>query len=173
MYNVIPSKIKPPADLALLKFPDGFDMDMSYQLRERKLETLEQMKNIAVSVEANLLAKRERMRNEKRVTIKEETSTSYSKIYSLAKAMEKMMDRLESMERKPQWDNQQQGPQIRNPNFRKNTNTGKSRESAPDQQIRPPFQENYDESSHQNEDDEDTQINLVGINDDNTIFLTQ
>ena len=77
------------------------------------------------------------------------------------------------MERKPQWDNQQQGPQIRNPNFRKNTNNGKSRESAPDQQIRPPFQENYAEISHQNEEDEDTQINLMGINDDNTIFLAQ
>ena len=37
------------------------------------------------------------------------------------------MDRLENMERKPQWDNQQQGPQIRNPNFRKNPNTSKSR----------------------------------------------
>ena len=66
-------------------------------------------------------------------------------------------------------DNQNQ---IINPNFRKNTNTGKSRESTPNQIIRPPFQENYVESSHQNEDDEDT-INLMGINDDNTIFLTQ
>ena len=83
------------------------------------------------------------------------------------------MDRLDNMERKLQWDNQQQGPQIRNPNFRKNTNTGKSRESTPDQTIRPPFQENYVEISHQNEDHEDTQINLMGINDDNTIFLTQ
>ena len=77
------------------------------------------------------------------------------------------------MERKPQWDNQQQGPQIRNPNFRKNPNTGKSREAIADQLIRPPFQENYAESSHQNEEDQETQINLMGINDDNTIFLTQ
>ena len=84
-----------------------------------------------------------------------------------------MMDRLENMERKPQWDNQQQGPQIRNPNFRKNTNIGKSRESTLDQKIRPPFQENYAKSSHQNEEDEDTEIKLMGINDDNTIFLTQ
>ena len=131
------------------------------------------MQRNTVSVEANLLAKRSRMRNEIRVTIKDEPSTSDSKIDSLAKTMERMMDRLEIMERKPQWDNQQQGPQIRNPNFRKNPNTGKSRESTPDQQIKSPFQENYAESSHQNEDDEDTQINLMGINDDNTIFLTQ
>ena len=119
------------------------------------------MQNIAVSVEANFLAKRARMISEIRVTIKQETSTSDRKIDSLAKAMEKMMDRLESMERKPHWDNQQKGPQIRNPNFRKNTNTGKSRESTPDQTIRPHFQENYAESYHQNEDDEDTQINLM------------
>ena len=79
------------------------------------------------------------------------------------------MDMLDNMERTPQWDNQQQ---IRNPNFRKNTNTGKSRESTLNQAIRPPFQENYAESSHQNDDDKDS-INLMDINDDNTIFLTQ
>ena len=55
-----------------------------------------------------------------------------------------MMDRLDNIERKPQWDNQQQ---IRNPNLRKNTNIGKSKEATHDQTIRPPFQENYAESS--------------------------
>ena len=45
--------------LALLKFPDGFDADMEYQLRERDPTMLEDMQ-IAVSVEANLLAKRAR-----------------------------------------------------------------------------------------------------------------
>jgi len=55
----------------------------------------------AISVEANLLDKRARMRNERRVTIKEEPSTSDTKIDSLAKTMERMMDRLEIMERKP------------------------------------------------------------------------
>ena len=92
------------------------------------------------------------------MTIKEETSKSDLKIDKLAKNLERMMDRLDNMERKPQWDNQQQGRQIRNPNFRKNTNTGKSRESTPDQKIRPHFPENYAKSSHQNEDDEDTII---------------
>ena len=83
------------------------------------------MQSNAVSAEANLLAKRARMRNERRVTIKEDPSTSDIKIDSLEKSMERIMDRLENMERKPLWDNQQQGPQIRNPNFRKNPNTGK------------------------------------------------
>ena len=108
------------------------------------------MQTNVVSVEANLLAKKARLRNERRVTIKEEISSLDLKIDQLEKTLEIIMDRLENMERKPQWDNQQQ---IRNPNFRKNTNTGKSRESAPDQTIRPPFQEKYAEISHQNYDD--------------------
>jgi hypothetical protein len=48
--------------LALIKFPDGFDADMSYQLRERNAATLEEMQKSAISVEANLLAKRARQR---------------------------------------------------------------------------------------------------------------
>ena len=114
------------------------------------------MKSNVVSVEEKLLANKARLRNERRVTIKEETSTSDPEIDNVAKKLERMMDRLYNMERKPQWDNQQQGPEIRNHNFRKNTNTGKSRESAPDQTIRSPFQENYAKISHQNENDEDT-----------------
>ena len=87
----------------------------------------------------------------------------------LAKNLERMMDRLNNIEIRPQWDNQQQ---IRNPNFRKNINSGKEKKTAPDQKIRPPFQENYAESSQNNDDDED-KINLKGIDDNNTIFLTQ
>ena len=62
--------------LALIKFLDGFELDMAYQLRERDPATLEDMQKIAVSVEANLLAKRARTKGEKKVTIKEEVSTS-------------------------------------------------------------------------------------------------
>ena len=87
IYNAIPANIKPPPDLELIKFPDGFDTDMSYQLRERKPPTLEQIQSDAVSVEANLLTKRARMRNERRVTIKEEPSTSDVKIDTLAKIL--------------------------------------------------------------------------------------
>ena len=101
IYNSIPANIKPPPDLALIKFPDSFDIDISYQLRERNHETLEHMQSNVVSVEANLLAKRARMRNERRVAIKDEPSTSNIKIDSLAKSMERIMDRLENLERKP------------------------------------------------------------------------
>jgi hypothetical protein len=55
------------------------------------------MKKSVVSVEANLLARRARKINERRVTIKEEpsTSTSDAKIDFLVRTMERMMDRLE------------------------------------------------------------------------------
>jgi hypothetical protein len=58
IYNEIPTDIKPPQGLSLIKFPDGFDVDMPYQLRERNYVTIEDMQKSAVSVEANLLAKK-------------------------------------------------------------------------------------------------------------------
>lgn len=73
---------------------------MSNQLRERNPKTLENMQSNFVSVEANLLAKRARMRNEKIVIIKEEPSTSDGKIENLAKSVERIMYKLENMERK-------------------------------------------------------------------------
>ena len=59
---------------------------------------------------------------------------------------------------------------MRNPNFRNNQNIWKN---GPDQNIRPPFQENFAETSHPEDPEQDTQINLMGINDEDTIFLTQ
>lgn len=91
---------------------------MAYRVRERNPPTLEEMKSVAVSVEENLLAKRARFRNERRGTAKDETSPFDIKIDSLIKSMERLIDRIENMERKPQWDNQQ-APPVRNPNFRK------------------------------------------------------
>jgi hypothetical protein len=151
LYNAIPADINPPQGLAVIKFPDGFDDDMSYQLRERNSATLEHMHKSVVSVEANILAKRERKRIERRVMIKEEPSTSSSdaKLDSLARAMEKMMERLTITNRNPPRENQA-APQIRNQNFRRNPPQIRQRElrdqreqRGPDQQIRPPLQENY------------------------------
>ena len=105
VYNAIPANIKPPRGSALIKFLDGFDPDMAYQLRERSPTTLEEMQKIAVSVEANLNARRARMRAEKKVAIKEEVST----LDQILRRMEKMFERL-TLD-KPE-------PQIRNPNFR-------------------------------------------------------
>jgi L-rhamnose mutarotase len=174
--------IKPPQGLALIKFPDGFDADMSYQLRERNSATLEDMQKSAVSVEANLLARRARQRTERRVMIKEEPSTSSSdaKLDSLARAMERMMERLTIAERNPPRENQA-APQIQNPNFRRNPTQIRQRDPrdqreqrGPDQQIRPPLQENYtDEGEEIIEELDDTHINLMGVHDDESIFLTQ
>lgn len=83
------------------------------QLRERDLATLEDMQKIAVSVEANLLAKRDRTKAKKQVTIKEEVSTSNQ----VLRKMEKMFDRLTINKSEPQVINPnfcgQQQPQFR------------------------------------------------------------
>ena len=129
------------------------------------------MQSNVVSVEANLLAKKARMRNEKKVVFKEESCTLDGKVYILAKILKRIMDRLENMQRKNQWENQQQQPPIRNPNFRKNPNARKN--ATPYQQIRPPFQENYVESPQSQEGEDDTQINLLKIKDEDVAFLTQ
>ena len=73
--------------------------------------------------------------------------------------MDKLGDRVETIERKSPWDGQPSNA-GRNPNFRKNQNlnTGKT---APDQNIRPPFQENYAQASTSDEPLENTQINLT------------
>ena len=52
-------------------------------------------------------------------------------------------------------------------------NSGKAKEAAPNQNIRPPFQENYAESSQNNDEDDDDINHLMGIDENNTIFLTQ
>ena len=99
IYNSIPANLKPTPYSVLLKFPDGFDADMAYQLRERDAYTLEKMQLDVVSVEINILAKKTRLRNERRVTIKEENSNSDAKIYSLAKTLERMMDKIDNIEK--------------------------------------------------------------------------
>jgi hypothetical protein len=179
LYNAIPTEIKPPQGLALIKFPDGFDADMYYQLRERNDATLEEMQKSAISVEANLLAKRARQRTEWRVTIKEEPSTSNndSKLDTVVRSLALLLERSSISDRNPPRDDTPT-PQIRNPNFRRNPPQIRQRDQrdqrGPDQPIRPPLQENYaDDGGEANEELEDTHINLMGIHDNDAIFLTQ
>jgi len=159
----MPVDLRPPPGLALIKFPDGFDTDMAFQLRERNTLTLEDMQSVAVSVEDNMLAKRARVRNKWRTPLKEEASPLDLKMDALCKGMEKLMDRIENIERKPL---------VRNPNFRKNQNQN-TRKNGPDQNIRPRFQEKYAEASHLEDPEQDTQINLMGLDEEETVFLTQ
>ncbi len=77
---------------------------MAYQLREIDLATLEEMQENTLKVEANFLAKKDKLMVEKRVTIKEEPSSSTStgyKIDSLFRTVEKMMDRISIADRAP------------------------------------------------------------------------
>jgi len=94
---------------------------MSYQLRERNLVILEEIQRNAVSVEANLLANRARLKIERRATIKEEptSSSSCASLDTLVKTMEIMMERISLTEKDPLRENKGV-PRIINPNFRKN-----------------------------------------------------
>ena len=78
---------------------------------------------------------------------------------------------METIERKSSWEGQA-GNTTRNPNFRRNPNLN-SGKTGPDQNIRPPFQENNVEASTSNKPIEDIQINLMGSNTEQQIFLTQ
>jgi hypothetical protein len=133
--------------LALIKFPNGFDANISYQLRERNYATLEDLQKSVISVEANILARRARQRIERWVTIKEDPSFSSSdpKLDSISRDMERMMERLTIVDINPPRENQS-APQIRNPNFRRNLPQIRQRDPRdqreqrwPDQQIRPPL----------------------------------
>lgn len=129
-YNFIPQNLRPPFDLALIKFPNGFDANMAYQLRERAPVTLADMQKIAVSVEANLIAKRNQARAERRTTFKEETSSFEQNLDEIIKGMDRLGDRVETIERKSSWEGQSNN--IRNTNFRKNQNPNVGR-NDPDQ----------------------------------------
>lgn len=80
-------------------------------------------------------------------------------------------DRVESVERKAPWEAPQNNP-PRNPNFRRNPNPNVGR-TNPDPEIRPPFQENYAETSTSTKPNGDPEINLMGLDGESQVFLTQ
>ena len=103
---------------------------MAYQLRERDPITLEDMQKGAPPVEVNLMEKRARMKNEKRVSFREEStpSTSSSK---MERMMEEMMKKMSILERAQASQNQtapQNRNQNQNQNFRRNQPQNRPRE---------------------------------------------
>ena len=54
----MPVNIRPPLGSTLLHYPEAFDPEMEFQLRERNLATLEEMQNSAVDVEVHFLIRR-------------------------------------------------------------------------------------------------------------------
>ena len=117
------------------------------------------MQDVAVSVEANLIAKRNRARTERRTTFKEEPSALDQKLDAIISGIHRLGDRVDSVERKTSWEGQQPNA-IRNPNFRKTQNTNAGR-ASPDHNIRLPFQENYVEASTSTEPTDGTHMNLI------------
>ena len=103
------------------KYPDGFDADMAYELRDKEYTTLEDMQKGAVNIEANLIEKRAKLRAEKRVTYKDDTiaSTSDPNIDRLSKNLDKLCQVVEKM---AITQNRNQN-QNQNQNFRRNNNT--------------------------------------------------
>lgn len=129
IYNAIPQDIKPSPILSLIDFPDGFDVDTQYQLRERDSATLEEMQENAIKVEANILAKKSKLKSGHRVTIKEEPSTSVfdHRIDNLVRVVNQMMQRV-NINEKTQARENQNVHQTRNQNFRRNVPQIKGRE---------------------------------------------
>jgi hypothetical protein len=92
VYHSIPVDVRPPPGLAQLHYPDAFDPEMTFQLRERDTATLEEMKNVAVDVEANLLNKRSKLRAEEKARIEKKWMTSSEmKLDILANTVKEMM----------------------------------------------------------------------------------
>jgi hypothetical protein len=95
VYNSMPANIRPPHGLALLHYLDAFDPEMTFQLRERNTTTLKEMQDNAISVEANLLIKRSKIKAEERKKIeKEQLKYLEAKLDILTITMKEMMQKV-------------------------------------------------------------------------------
>ena len=61
--------IRPPPGSTLLHYPDAFDLEMEFQLREKDIATLHKMQNKAMNVEAHLMILRARLEEEEKVEL--------------------------------------------------------------------------------------------------------
>jgi hypothetical protein len=96
----MPADIRPPPGSTHLHYPDAFDPEMTFQLRERNTATLEEMKKVVVDVEANLLNRKAKLTTqEKARTEKKRMTYSEVKIDVLANTMEEMMQKISIREK--------------------------------------------------------------------------
>jgi hypothetical protein len=149
VYNSIPTEVKPPPRVAQLRYVDSFESDFALLLRERRSTSLDDMMSDAIEVEVNLMAsgkiKYNSDRDMNKVQDKAQPSTSQSseeRFELMMKTMEKLMERM-SLDNKPNTREQvdvpprnQRRPTVPQIRQRDQRNQG-------DQQIRPPFQNNY------------------------------
>ena len=94
VYHAIPADIRPPPGSAHLHYPNAFDPEMTFQLRERNTASLEEMQKIAVDVETNLLIKRSQLKDKEM----EQLKSSEAKLDILASTMEKLMQKINIQE---------------------------------------------------------------------------
>ena len=91
----MPVNIIPPPSSALLHYQGAFDPVMEFQLRERNLATLEEMKNRVVDVETHFLIKRVKLKEEEVKNIDPEESMSLeAKLDILVSAVGEMMQKI-------------------------------------------------------------------------------
>ena len=113
------------------------------------------------------MEKRARMKNEKRVSFREE-NTPFASNSKMERMMEEMMKKMSILERAQASQNQnapQNINQDQNQNFRRNQPRNKPREY--DQQISPPFHQKYvSEVEETYEKTEEYDINMLGVDSD-------
>ena len=125
VYKSIHGDIKPSPWVAKLHYVDPFDNEFALLLRERKSNTLPAMFINTLEVEANMMAsgkikpraKIDRRKGREAHPSTSASSSSDTKFEMMLKTMEKLMDRLTVEAKLMNWE--QNEPQIRNPNFRR------------------------------------------------------
>ena len=133
------------------------------------------MQKVAISAEANLAEKRARTRSERKVMYRDEVSPSAPSldpiIDDLVRSMVKMWEKIS--EKTPLRDNQPNPPnRNRNQNFRREQPQNKPRET--DQQVRPPFNENYvDEDERDAKPIDESHLNLISSDNESEVYLTK
>ena len=58
----MPADIRPPLGSSHLHYLDAFDPEMTFQLREMNIATLEEMQKVSVDVEANFLNRKAKLK---------------------------------------------------------------------------------------------------------------
>ena len=101
------------------------------------------------------------------------TSSYDAKIDNLVRVMERMMEKINLSERTPPMENQANPQNInRNPKFRRDPPQNRPRDN--DQQISPPFQDNYvDEEGRESKELEENHVNLIGSDNEGDVFLAK
>ena len=61
----MPTNIRPPTRVTLLHYPEAFNLETTFQVRERDTATLEEMQNVVVDVEVNLLDREAKFKTKK------------------------------------------------------------------------------------------------------------